>query len=130
MNAKIYFKFIPYAIIAILIGALAITKCSKQKLKDEVKAPFDSTAIFKSKLEAIQKQGEAIKTKLHTDSLKTSIALQALKIENKNLRKKIKELRPDIVRIADTIPILDTFIGLTDSLLAVQQSEIDTLRSE
>jgi len=116
-------------LITFFVVYFSVNSCNRQAEKIESKT-FDSTSIFKTKLEALQKQGETQAERLKSDSLKTSIALNALKRENKTLKKKLADMRPDITRIADSIPILDTFMGLTDSLDLVQEATIDTLENE
>src|SRR6187551_3003566 len=87
-------------LITFIVIWFSIHSCQKQDIKTEVET-FDSAILIKQQLAVIQAQGAKQLKQIKQDSLKTSLALQALKIENKNLRKKIKELRPDIVRIAD-----------------------------
>ena len=116
-------------LITFIVIWFSVHSCQKQDIKQEART-VDSSSLFKQRIEAIQARGEAIKTKLHTDSLKTSLALQALKIENKNLRKKIKELRPDILVIADSMPIIRRWVDVGDSIDIVQTAEIDSLYKE
>lgn len=78
----------------------------------------------------IQAQGEQQINKLKQDTAKTFIAIQALKHENKELRKRIVPVRKEVEQIADTVAIIKQYLGLTDSLDIVQEAEIDTLSAE
>jgi len=116
-------------LVTFLIIFFSVKSCQKSAEKVEVET-FDSTIIIKQKLALIQAQGEKQLKQIKQDSLKTSIALQALKIENKNLRKKLADMRPDITRIADSIPVIEEWVSLSDSLDVVQEAELDTMRAE
>jgi len=112
MNAKKYFKFIPYAIIVALLIALSVTQCSKQKLKDQVTAPPDSTNYFNGKLASIQADGEALKQKWVKDSLEIKASEIKYKRVASKATKERDQARAKIQYLYDSIPEVKEFVQL------------------
>ncbi len=123
------FKLLPWFIIAPLVIALCVTQCNRQAEKVEVRT-FDSTAIFKSKLEAIQKQGAKQLTAARKDSIQAIKVIAGLQIENKILRQKLRPVRVEVEKIADTVAIVKRYLGIVDSLDRNQNEQIDSLTAQ
>lgn len=125
-------KAIPYIIIVLLIAALSITQCSKQKFKA---VNHDSELIAaigteKKRIIDLENRGQQLIQKLKSDSLKNSASLRVLKRENKALRKEIVISRTNIQYVIDSIPAVDHFVDLTDSLDVIQEATIDSLENQ
>jgi len=131
-NIKTFVKYLPYLVIIGLVIALSVTQCSKQEIKTEShEAEYQAKINAKeAELVTIQNREEELKKKLYTDSLKNSASLQSLKRENKALRKEIVTARANIQNVIDSIPEVDHFVDLTDSLDLIQEATIDTLQNQ
>ncbi len=128
--AKRFKDFIMPVIIIGLIIALSVTKCQNQNLKDDVKAPFDSTAIYKARLATLQAEAAKKVILSHLDSVRTAKELRAQSSEIKKLKKAIIPVRRSIQPLVDTVAIVAEYVVLTDSLISAIQAQNDTLSAE
>lgn len=106
-----YKKFIPYIIIALLVGALAVTQCSKQKIKQEISIP-DSTTFFKTQLAVIQAQGEEQNKKWISDSLEMKARENRFKQVATKATRERDQARARIQYLYDSIPEVKEFVHL------------------
>lgn len=127
-----YLKFIPYAIIVILIIALCVSTCSKQEIKhDNSEQVYREFINQKEKeLVVIQNREQELKEKLHTDSIKNKVSEIAFKREIKLLKFTVSELRKPVQQLIDSVPQLDAFVDAQDSLIHFQEGRIDTLTAQ
>lgn len=118
-------------VIFCLVIALSVRECQHQnsgaQLSTEVK---DSTLIFKTKLAESKAREDAQIHAAHKDSIRTAKELQGLQSENKRLKRSLIPVRVEVEKIADTLAIVNQFLGLTDSLDLIQEGELDTMRAE
>lgn len=103
-----YIKLLPWAIIAILLSVMSISKCSRNN--QETVKPFDSTLVYKSKLEAIQKQGESKRNQWIKDSLDITARADRFKIVASKATKERDIARAKIQEIVNTVPEVREFV--------------------
>jgi len=58
-----------------------------------------------------------IRSKVAKDRAKDSVVLKGLQMRNSTLTRKLTDLRPPVVVMSDSVPLLKQFIQVTDSLL-------------
>jgi len=58
-----------------------------------------------------------IRSKVAKDRAKDSVSLKGLQMRNSTLTRKLTDLRPPVVVMSDSVPLLKQFIQVTDSLL-------------
>lgn len=102
-----YFKFIHWVIIIVLLSVMSISKCSRD---NHIEKPFDSTIVYKSKLEAIQKQGEKEKEQWGKDSLELVSRADRFKIVASKATKERDIVRAKIQEIVNTVPEVREFV--------------------
>jgi len=66
-----------------------------------------------------------IRSKVAKDRAKDSVVLKGLQMRNSTLTRKLTDLRPPVVVMSDSVPLLKQFIQVTDSLLT-QKDQIIT----
>lgn len=129
---KKYFNFIPWIIIIVLLSALVVTQCSKSKVQDvnhdaELKQAIQ---VEKKRVVELANREEVLRERLKQDSLKNIKSLIAYKRENTILRQELKKARIPVQVLIDSIPSLDAFVDLQDSLIKVQEALIDSLQDQ
>lgn len=117
------------AVILILASILIRTCARKRDIKEVGNEAVLNHEINtdKAKLVAIEAREEMIRAKITTDSIKHINEMAALKRENRSLKKQLATIRPQVDKIADSIPVVKEFVNKTDSLDIVQEAEKDTL---
>src|SRR6188768_3629214 len=69
------------------------------------------------KIDSVDKAQKAIIQELVKDTLKSSLALKRSKREIQGLKKELQQLRPEVQVYLDSIPVLNEFVGLQDSVI-------------
>lgn len=131
-NIKRFGKIIPYIIIVLLVCMLGITQCQKHKAR-VINYDMDlKHAINREKARVIEMRNRevALIEKIKQDRLKNSASASTYKSQIKALKREIAKVRIVVDIIADTIPSLEVFLSLNDSLISAQEGRIDSLSLE
>jgi len=125
---KKYFKWFLILIIVIIAVALLISKCSHQVKENKTEKKEDKRLIqIQAKLDSSFKAGNVLQDRLNKKALKDSLDLIESKRVIKVLNWKLEKARQPVQKLIDSIPELDRFVDLGDSIRFEQDTLINTL---
>ena len=109
-----FVKWLPRIIIIVLIVIVSVQSCHKQTIKQSINIP-DSTAYYKGKLLAKERESDRLKEKWSIDSLEMkSSEIEYKQLAAKNAKERDKA-RQNIQNIVNTVPEVKKFVEV-DSL--------------
>jgi len=129
---KAYFKFIPWAIILILIIILSVSTCSRQKIKlDNNEAELkEQIKTEQAKIAEISAKESVLKMRIYNDSIASNLAKNEYVKKISALKRELGRARKPVQALIDSIPALDNFVDIQDSTINLQDNRIDTLEYE
>lgn len=125
-------SYILPAIIVILIIALSVTTCQKQKFKQiEHTSEYQrAISIEKARVVVLSNQAERLKADLYEQREKDSLSQIASNKEIRYWRGKAKATRVIVETVIADNPQLEEFVSNQDSLIATMDVFIDTLQDQ
>jgi len=89
------------------------------------------TGITKERatIDSLLLQEELLRLQLKEDSQKTKLRIAVLNGQIHGLKKELQQLRPEVQVYLDSIPVLNEFVGLQDSVISAQGSILDSLQT-
>jgi hypothetical protein len=119
---KINFVTPTLALIIVAMGFFIAWQCSSakvQRLERSQDNKLHQQRISQLQAESLKADSLVltIKERLSASRAKDSVQLAGLKQANSKLTRKLTDLRPPIVVMSDSVPLLKQFIQVTDSLL-------------
>lgn len=127
---KTIFPYFLLAVMAVLLFLLWQTnrELERYRVADNRRAQ-EAIAEYKFIAERAEHRGDSLSRAFVETHTRDSLALRAVKIDNKAKSKRVVDLRPTVQPLIDSIADLKTFVNAYDSLLAGKNQEIRELES-
>jgi len=127
-TAKKYFKYLIILAIVIIAAAVLISKCGGKVKEVRTEKKEDKRLVhIQDKLDSSFKAGNDLMKRVNKKALKDSLALIESKRVIKMLNWKLEKARQPVQALIDSIPELDRFVDLGDSIRFEQDTLINTL---
>ena len=125
-------SYILPAIIVVLIIALSVTQCQKQKFKqiDHTSEYQRAISIEKAMVVVLSNQAERLMEELYEQHEKDSVSVIAYNKEISYWRGKAKSTRVIVKTVIAENPQLEEFVSNQDSLIETMDVFIDTLQDQ